>query len=101
MLAVIEVFDRRSYHKARAEVNTAAAAGDFPRAWSGCVAICCWLDSEQHRGRRARRERVAADLQIWTARRAEFNPRPGGAALRDGFWEGIGWLYGQDDVLGA
>jgi hypothetical protein len=64
----------RDYRDACRRVERLAAAGDWRYAWSGCVAICTWLRSERHYGSARRRARLAADLDTWTARRAEFSP---------------------------
>lgn len=68
------VVDRRTFRDARRRVEKLAAAGDFSRAWAGCVAICTWLKSERHYGNARRRAWFAEQLATWTAQRAEFNP---------------------------
>lgn len=64
----------RDYRDARRRVGRLAAAGEFQHAWLGCVAICTWLASERHYGGPRRRARLSADLEAWTARKAEFSP---------------------------
>lgn len=68
------VVDRRTFRDATRRVNKLAAAGDFTRAWCGAVSICVWLKSERHYGSPRRRAWFATQLEIWTARRAEFTP---------------------------
>jgi len=68
------VVDRRTFRDATRRVDKLAAAGDFTRAWAGTVSICTWLKSERLYGSASRRAWFATQLEIWTARRAEFMP---------------------------
>lgn len=64
----------RDFRAARRRVDRLAAAGDFHHAWLGCVAICTWLRGERHFGSARRQAHLSGELEVWTARRAEFNP---------------------------
>jgi hypothetical protein len=68
------VVDAHTYRDARRRIDRLAAIGDWPAAWAGTIAICQWLNHEQHYGRQSRRTRLAAELATWTARREEYNP---------------------------
>lgn len=74
LYAPITVVDHRTYRDAVRTVDRAVAAGLWLPAWYGAIAICDWLNYEKWHGRRARRELLAADLEIWSARRDEYNP---------------------------
>lgn len=69
------VVDKRTFRDARRRVEKLAASGDFGRAWAGCVAICTWLKAERLYGGPRRRAWFARELEVWTARRSEFNPQ--------------------------
>lgn len=71
---IMAVVDRRTYRNACRRVDKLVRQGDWTRAHAHAVAICQWLNYEQHHGRRLRRERLAADLEVWTARRQEYSP---------------------------
>jgi phage gp16-like protein len=68
------VVDRRTYRDTRRRVERLVAEHDWTRAHAGATAICEWLASERHYGTRRRQQRMAADLQICTARKAEYFP---------------------------
>jgi hypothetical protein len=84
----VAVVDQRTYRDARRRVERLAAEADWRRAYAGAAAICMWLASERHFGGSRRRQRLTADLEMWTARRAEYNPATEcGDQLADG-WGG-------------
>jgi hypothetical protein len=68
------VVDQHTYRDTRRRVERLVAEHDWTRAHAGATAICVWLKSERHFGSRRRQIRLAADLQVWTARKSEYFP---------------------------
>ena len=57
------------------QVDRLANRGEWTHAHAATVAICTWLKGERHYGSKRRQRRLAALLDTWTARRAEYDPR--------------------------
>lgn len=66
------VVDRRTYRDAQRRIGRLLDDGDTMRARHLMHAICGWLRSEIHTGRRSRRVRRAAELEQWQLRLEEL-----------------------------
>ena len=66
------VVDGRTYRDAQRRIQRLLDAGDTMRARYLMHAICVWLRSEIHTGRKSRRLRRAADLEQWELRLEQF-----------------------------
>jgi hypothetical protein len=62
------VVDLRTYRDAQRRIERLLAAGHPIRARYLMHAICAWLRSEVHTGRRSRRAKRAAALEQWELR---------------------------------
>jgi hypothetical protein len=68
------VVDMRTFRAAQRRVERLVAMEEWTTAYAGATAICIWLRSERHYGSRRRQQRLAAELERWTARKTEYNP---------------------------
>lgn len=68
------VVDERTFRVARRRIERLVAIEEWTAAYAGATAICIWLKSERHFGSRRRQQRLAAELERWTARKTEYSP---------------------------
>lgn len=71
----VTVVDRRTYKDAVRRIERLASLGEWTKAHNGTVAILTWLNGERGLGSPRRKQWVAAQLEHWQARKAEFDPK--------------------------